>query len=267
MIRLAANLSMLFTEEPFPARFAAAAGAGFRAVEYLFPYEWPAEQIRDRLAQQGLTQVVFNLPAGDWAAGERGIAALPGRTEEFRSGLTVAVRYARVLGCHKLHMMSGTLPPRAERKRHLATFLENMKFAADALAEAGIELLIEPINSRVDIPGYLIDRPDLAVELIEQASRSNIKLQFDVYHMQIMQGDLARSIERLLPYIGHIQIAGNPGRHEPNVGEVNYEWLLGRIEQLGYEGWIGCEYKPRSRTVDGLAWAQRYLTRVEDSRG
>jgi hydroxypyruvate isomerase len=259
LTKLAANLSMMFTEVPFLERFAAAAQAGFRGVEYLFPYEASAGEIRERLEQHKLSQVLFNLPAGDWAKGERGIAALPERVEEFRSGVVKALDYARVTGCRKLHAMPGKLHQGADREACHKTFVSNLIFAADAIVGDGIELMIEPINTRVDIPGYLLDRTDLAMQLITRAARPNIRLQYDIYHMQIMEGDLARSIERLLPSIGHIQLADNPGRNEPGTGEINYEWLLQRIDALGYAGWIGCEYKPRGQTVAGLAWAKRFL--------
>jgi hydroxypyruvate isomerase len=259
LIRLAANLSMMFTEVPFLERFAAAAQAGFRGVEYLFPYDVPAEEIRERLERHGLSQVLFNFPAGDWARGERGIAALPERVDEFRSGVANALHYARATGCRKLHVMPGKLPAGADRETYLDTFVANLIFAADATVADAIDLMIEPINTRVDIPGYLLDRTDLAMQLIARAARPNIRLQFDLYHVQIMEGDLTRSIARLLPSIGHIQLADNPGRNEPGTGEINFDWLLQRIDALGYPGWIGCEYKPRGPTAAGLAWAERFL--------
>lgn len=259
MVRLAANLSMMFTEVPFLERFAAAAQAGFRGVEYLFPYEVPAAEIRERLDRHDLTQVLFNVPAGDWARGERGIAALPDRVAEFRAGIARALEYAQITGCRKLHVMCGKIPEGADREPYLETFISNLRFAADAVAPYGIDILIEPINSRVDIPGYLLDHTDLAMQLIGRAARSNIKLQFDMYHMQIMEGDLARSVERLLPHIGHIQLADNPGRNEPGTGEINYAWLLPWLDALGYTGWIGCEYKPREHTAASLAWAKPFL--------
>jgi hydroxypyruvate isomerase len=260
LIRLAANLSMLFTEVPFLDRFAAAARYGFRGVEYLFPYDAAAIEIRERLDRHGLTQVLFNLPAGDWAGGERGIAGLPGRIDEFRRGVDQALHYARLTGCRKLHAMPGKVPAGVDRERCLPVFVDNLIFAADAAAAEGVDILIEPINTRVDIPGYLLDRTGLALEIMARAKRSNIHLQFDIYHMQIMEGDLARSIERLLPRIGHMQLADNPGRNEPGTGEIHYEWLLKRIDELGYTGWIGCEYKPRGATVAGLSWAAEYLS-------
>jgi hydroxypyruvate isomerase len=266
VIRLAANLSMMFTELPFLDRFGAAAQSGFQGVEYLFPYEAPPLAIRSQLDRHGLTQVLFNLPAGDWARGERGIAGLPWRIDEFRSGVENALHYARVCDCRKLHAMPGRIPAGVDRARCLSIFVDNLIFAADAVAADGIDILIEPINTRVDIPGYLLDRTDLALELMARADRPNIGLQFDIYHMQIMEGDLARTIERLLPHISHMQLADNPGRHEPGTGEINYDWLLRRIDELGYSGWIGCEYKPRDATVAGLSWAASFLTRAS-SRG
>jgi hydroxypyruvate isomerase len=260
LIRLAANLSMMFSDLPFLDRFDAAAERGFRGVEYLFPYDAAATAIRERLDRHGLAQVLFNLPAGDWARGERGIAGLPGRVEEFRRGVDNALRYARATGCRKLHAMPGRVPAGVDRERCLSIFVDNLIFAADAAAADGVDILIEPINTRVDIPGYLLDRTDLALAILARAGRPNIRLQFDIYHVQIMEGDLARSIERLLPHIGHMQLADNPGRNEPGTGEIRYEWLLDRIEDLGYTGWIGCEYKPRSPTVAGLSWAARYLS-------
>ena len=262
MTRLAANLSMMFTDLSFLERFDAAAQCGFRGVEYLFPYDADANEIRARLDRHGLAQVLFNLPAGDWARGERGIAGLPGRIDEFRRGVENALRYARVTGCRKLHAMPGKVPAGVDPERCLSIFVDNLIFAADAVAADGIDILIEPINTRVDIPDYLLDRTDLALALMARADRPNIKLQFDIYHMQIMEGDLARSIERLLPRIGHMQLADNPGRNEPGTGEIHYEWLLQRIDDLGYTGWIGCEYKPRGPTIAGLSWAARFLSRA-----
>jgi hydroxypyruvate isomerase len=266
VIRLAANLSMMFAEVPFLERFEAAARHGFRGVEYLFPYDVPATEIRARLDRHGLTQVLFNFPAGDWASGERGIAGLPDRVDEFRRGVDSALHYARVTGCRKLHAMPGKLPAGEDRERCLAVFVDNLIFAADAAAADGIDVLIEPINTRVDIPGYLLDRTDLALALLARANRPNIRLQYDIYHMQIMEGDLARSFGKLLPQIAHVQLADNPGRNEPGTGEIRYEWLLRHIDDLGYRGWIGCEYKPRESTVAGLSWAAPYLSHP-DSKG
>ncbi len=257
MIRLAANLSTLFTELPFLERFDAAAAAGFRWVECQFPYEAPPEQVAARLASSKLQWVLFNAPFG--GSGERGIASLPGREREFDEGIELAARYAAAGGVSRVHVMAGLLPAGAARERHLETYIAAIGRAADRLAGQGITVLIEPINTRVDVPGYLLDGTALALECIAGAGRPNIRLQYDVYHMQIMEGDLLRSIERLLPVIGHIQIADNPGRHEPGTGEIAFGRVLDRIDALGYQGFIGCEYVPRAGTVQGLAWARRWL--------
>lgn len=257
MIRLSANLSTLFTELPFTARFAAAAAAGFRAVECQFPYEFPAAQLADQLAATGLECVLINAPPG--AAGERGIASLPGREQQFEASIESAAAYARALGVRRVHVMAGLLPAGADRKRHLDTYATNLARAAARLAAVGAEVMIEPINTRVDVPGYLLDSTALALECIDRAGGWGIRLQFDIYHMQIMQGDLLRSIERLLPRIGHMQLADNPGRHEPGTGEIAFERLLPAIDALGYEGYIGCEYTPAAGTLQGLGWARAWL--------
>jgi hydroxypyruvate isomerase len=257
MIRLAANLSTLFTELPFLDRFAAAARAGFAAVECQFPYEAEPDAIAARLAEQGLEWVLFNAPFGN--SGERGIASLPGREREFDAGIETVARYAAAGGVRRVHVMAGLLPEGADRARHLETFVAGIGRAADRLAGLEVDVLIEPINTRVDVPGYLLDGTQLALECIARAARPNIRLQYDVYHMQIMEGDLLRSIGRLLPSIGHIQIADNPGRHEPGTGEIAFERLLPGIEALGYDGHIGCEYLPAAGTLAGLAWARPWL--------
>ncbi len=257
MIRLAANLSTLFTELPFLERFEAAAAAGFRWVECQFPYEAAPEQIRERIAASSLQWVLFNAPFGN--AGERGIASLPGREHEFDAGIELAARYAVAGDVSKVHVMAGLLPPGADRRRHLDTFVAAIGRAADRFADHGVTVMIEPINTRVDVPGYLLDGTALALECIARAGRPNIRLQYDAYHMQIMEGDLMRSIERLLPAIGHIQIADNPGRHEPGTGEIAFERLLAHIDALGYEGFVGCEYLPKAGTTQGLAWADHWL--------
>lgn len=259
MIRLAANLSTMFSELPFLERFAAAAGQGFAAVECQFPYEAAPEEIAARLQATGMKIVLFNAPPGN--AGERGLASLPGRERDFDAGIETAVRYARVTGCTQVHVMAGLLPAGADRARHLDCYVAAIGRAADQFAAAGITALLEPINTRVDVPGYLLDSTALAMECIARAGRPNIRLQYDVYHMQIMQGDLLRSIEHLLPSIGHIQIADNPGRHEPGTGEVAFERLLPAIDALGYMGHIGCEYVPAAGTVAGLGWARQWLPR------
>ena len=257
MIQLAANLSTLFTELPFPERFDAAGVAGFTAAECQFPYELDPEVISERLAATGLRLVLFNAPPGK--AGERGLASLPGREREFDASIDTVVRYVAATQCRRVHVMAGLLPPGADRARHLDTFVAAIARAADRLAELQAQVTIEPINTRVDVPGYLLDSTALALECMTRAARPNIRLQYDVYHMQIMEGDLLRSIERLLPRIGHIQIADNPGRHEPGTGEIAFERLLPAIDALGYEGYIGCEYLPAAGTMAGLGWARPWL--------
>lgn len=259
MPRLAANLTLLFSDLPFLERLDAAAAAGFKGVEWMFSYDTPAEQVRERLNRLGLTPVLINLPAGDWAGGDRGLAGIPERIDEQRAALDRAIAYARVIGCCKLHAMAGVVPAGADRARHLDAFVSNLREAADAAAGDGIDVMVEPLNRTVDVPGYLIAGSGEGMEVIERVDRPNVRLQYDVYHMQIVEGDLARTIERLLPHIGHIQIADNPGRNEPGTGEINYPWLFDRIEALGYDGWIGCEYRPKGATLDGLGWATRYL--------
>ncbi|MET0280643.1 MAG: TIM barrel protein [Steroidobacteraceae bacterium] len=263
MIRLAANLSTLFTELPFLDRFAAAACAGFSAVECQFPYEAAPAAVAARLREADLEWVLFNAPPG--ASGERGIACLPGREREFDAGIAQAAAYAVAGGVRRVHVMAGLLPAGADRAAHLRRFVSSIARAADRLAEAGAAVMIEPINTRVDVPGYLLDGTQLALECIAAAGRSNIRLQYDVYHMQIMEGDLMRSLERLLPSIGHVQIADNPGRHEPGTGEIAFERVLPHLERLGYEGFVGCEYLPAADTVAGLGWARSWLAR-SDSR-
>ena len=260
MPQLAANLSTLFTEQPFLDRYDAAAAAGFRAVECQFPYAVPAEAIRDRLDRLGLTQVLLNTPPGNAAAGERGLAALPGRVADFQAALQQALHYARTLGCPRIHVMAGVQPVGATLAECRAQFVANLVYAADLCAGQGITLMIEPINTRVDVPGYVIDTTAVAVDCLREIARPNVKLQYDVYHMQIMEGDVARSIERLLPFIGHIQIADNPGRHEPGTGEIHFPWLLAHLDALGYEGWVGCEYLPSGDTLSSLGWARSYLS-------
>ena len=259
MTRLAANLSTLFTDLPFPDRYAAAAAAGFRAVECQFPYGVPAEVLREQLDRHDLVQVLLNSPPGNAAAGERGLAGLPGRVADFRASFGQALHYARTLRCPRIHVMAGLRPEGADASACRDVFVDNLAWAAGLCAGEGISLMVEPINTRVDVPGYLIDTTAVAVDCIRRASQANIRLQYDVYHMQIMEGDLARSIERLLPVIGHIQIADNPGRHEPGTGEIRFPWLLARLDALGYDGYVGCEYNPTGTTTAGLAWAQPWL--------
>lgn len=266
MPRFCANLSFLFTGVAFPARFERAARAGFRGVEYLFPYAHDAGELARLLRENGLTQVLHNLPAGDWDAGERGIACLPGRETEFREGVEHGIDYARTLGCTQLNCLAGLAPDGVREEEIAATFRANLRHAAKRLAESGIRLLVEPINSRVDMPGFWLDTPRKAVTLIAGAmaeaiteSERNIWLQFDLYHAQIMEGDLARSIEANLPRIAHFQLADYPGRHEPGTGEINYPYLFALLDRLGYTGWVGCEYRPLADDDASLAWAKPWL--------
>jgi len=253
MPKFAANLTMLFTEVPFLDRFALAAKAGFKAVEFLFPYDWEPHEIRSRLDEWKLQLVLFNLPAGGWAAGERGIACLPDRIQEFREGVERAVRYARILGAPQLNCLAGKAPVTASAEELRRTFVENLRFAAARLNDAGLRLLIEPIN-RFDIPGFYLHRTDQAVALLDEVDARNAYVQFDIYHAQRTEGELAETIRKQLPRIGNVQLADNPGRNEPGTGEINYEFLFRHIDAVGYTGWIGCEYKPRAATEAGLGW-------------
>ena len=260
MPRFAANLSMLYNEVPFLERFAAAAADGFEAVEFLFPYEHPPEVIAQRLRDHGLVQALFNLPPGDWAAGERGMACLPGREAEFAAGVQTALRYAQATGCRKLHAMAGLVPAGLSLEQARATYVANLRLAARALAPHGITLLIEPINTR-NMPGYFLNFQQQAHDVLAQVGESNLKVQMDFYHCQVMEGDLARRLEKYFAGVGHIQIAGVPDRHEPDQGEVAYPYLFDRLDALGYDGWIGCEYIPAGATSAGLGWLRDYLGR------
>ncbi|WP_334160497.1 2-oxo-tetronate isomerase [Achromobacter insolitus] len=258
MPRLAANLTMMYTEHPFLDRFKAAAGDGFTGVEFLFPYEFTAAELKSRLDGSGLEQALFNAPPGDWAAGERGIASLPGREGEFERGFDQALEYAAVLGNRKLHVMAGLIRLEQDRSAHREVYLKNLASAARAAASAGVTVVIEPINTR-DIPGFFLNRQDEAQAICAEVGADNLKVQFDIYHCQIVEGDIAMKLQRDIAGIGHIQIAGVPDRHEPDLGELNYPYLFERIDALGYTGWIGCEYRPRAGTSAGLGWAQPYL--------
>lgn len=253
MPKFAANLTMMYNEVDFLDRFAAAAGAGFRGVEYLFPYAFTPDELAGRLADNGLAQVLHNLPAGDWSAGERGIGCLPDRVGEFQDGVGKAVDYARALGCPRVNCLAGIAPDGADPERLITTFVENLRFAAAKLKEASVQLLIEPINTR-DIPGFFLTGTAQANAIIDAVGSDNLALQYDIYHMQIMEGDLARTIQDNLPRISHMQLADNPGRHEPGTGEIDYPFLFDFIDRIGYAGWIGCEYKPAGATADGLSW-------------
>jgi hydroxypyruvate isomerase len=259
MIRLAANISTMFTELPFLERIGAAAQAGFRAIECQFPYVAEPADIAGQLAAHDVEWVLFNAPPGRAEAGERGIASLPGREQEFDDGIARALEYIAAGGCRRVHVMAGLLPDGADHTRHLDQYIGSVIRAADRLAEVDATVMLEPINTRVDVPGYLLDSTRLALECISAADRPNIQLQYDVYHMQIMEGDLMRAVERLLPWIGHIQIADNPGRHEPGTGEIAFDRLLRHVDALGYAGHIGCEYLPAGPTLTGLGWARPYL--------
>ncbi|QCO05838.1 hydroxypyruvate isomerase [Azospirillum argentinense] len=253
MPRFAANLTMLYGEHAFLDRFAAAARDGFSGVEYLFPYAYPTEELAERLRRYGLTQVLHNLPAGDWEAGERGIAVLPDRVGEFQDGVGRAIDYATALGCAQVNCLVGKTPADIPADVVERTLLDNLSFAARALKAAGLRLLIEPVNTR-DIPGFHLRTTAQAERVMDAAGSDNLYVQYDVYHMQIMEGDLVPTIQRLLPKIAHVQIADNPGRNEPGTGEINYPFVFDAIDRLGYEGWIGCEYKPTAGTSAGLSW-------------
>jgi 2-dehydrotetronate isomerase len=251
MPRLAANLSFLWTELPFMDRFAAAAAAGFKAVEFLFPYEHDAARLQQCANAAGVEIVLFNLPPGDWAKGERGIAVFPDRAAEFSRGLQQAIGYAQQLGTQRLHLMAG-IASSADRIAH-ARYRQALGEACDRAAEAGITILVEPLNRR-DMPGYFLDDFDRAAELIGQVARPNLALQFDIYHRQIMRGDVLRGLESLLPIIGHVQIASVPERHEPGSGELDDLFILAALDGMGYGGFVGCEYRPRRGTDEGLGW-------------
>lgn len=258
MPRFAANLTMLYGEHTFLDRFAAAATDGFTGVEYLFPYAHPARELRDRLDGHGLQQVLFNAPPGDWDAGERGIAAVPGREDEFKSAFGLALEYADALGCPRVHVMSGLGDP-ADRPRRLGVYRENLAWAAGEAASLGVDVLVEPLNHR-DVPGYLLTRQTDAHALVTAVGADNLGVQLDLYHLQISEGDVTTALRRDLPTgrVRHLQIAGVPDRHEPDTGELDARWVLGVLDQLGYDGWVGCEYVPRAGTSAGLGWIKTY---------
>jgi hydroxypyruvate isomerase len=256
MPKFAANLTMLFNEVPFLERFERAAKAGFQAVEFLFPYPYGTAEIKARLDRHGLQLVLHNLPAGDWDAGERGIACLPERTGEFRAGVARGIEYAKALGVPQLNVLAGKAPAVADPALLRSTFVANLRYAAAELASHGLKLLVEPINT-YDIPGFFLSRTADAVAILDEVGAANAYLQYDLYHAQRMEGELAATAARHLPRIAHIQLADNPGRHEPGTGEINYAFLFRELDRLGYTGWIGCEYKPAAGTEAGLGWRQR----------
>lgn len=253
MPKFAANLTMLFTEHAFLDRFEHAAKAGFTAVEFLFPYAFAAGDIAQRLDKFGLTLVLHNLPAGNWDAGERGIACHPDRVDEFRAGVATAIAYAKALGVRQLNCLAGKTPPGASDAVLKQTFVSNLRFAAAELKNVGLNLLIEPINT-FDIPGFYLNRTAQAVAILDEVGASNAFVQYDIYHAQRAEGELASTMQKHLSRIGHVQLADNPGRNEPGTGEINYPFLFTHLEKLGYSGWIGCEYKPATTTEAGLGW-------------
>ncbi len=261
MPRFSANLTFLFTEVDFPARFGAAAAAGFRAVEFAYPYAFEPAGIAQRVREHGLDVVLFNAPPGDHAAGDRGLASVPGRETEFATSIDTALRYAQALQCSRLHVMAGNVPADAdagERDRRRKLYLHQLRWACAQAATQGVTILIEPLNAG-DAPHYLLSHQADAHAILGEVGAPNLRMQFDLYHAQITEGNLAHKLQHFLPHIGHIQIAGVPDRHEPNTGEVNYPWLFGRLDAWGYDGWVGCEYRPAQGTLNGLAWLRPWL--------
>ncbi|MGF1679785.1 hydroxypyruvate isomerase [Photobacterium minamisatsumaniensis] len=257
MPKFAANLSMLFTEFDFLERFDVAAKAGFQGVEYLFPYAFEQQTLKNKLSENGLKQVLFNLPAGDWEQGDRGIAVDPARVEEFKSGVAMAIEYAKALECDQLNCLAGIVPTGVSAEQAETTFISNLRYASEELEKAGVKLIIEAINTR-DIPGFFLTNTQQALAIIEQTGSGNIQVQYDIYHMQIMEGDLAQTLSNNLAQIRHVQLADNPGRHEPGTGEINYPFVLQHLDSIGYQGWVGCEYKPKTTTLAGLRWLEEY---------
>lgn len=257
MPKLAANLSMMFNEVPFLDRFAAAAKAGFQAVEFLFPYEYPAGEIAKRLADNGLTLALFNMAAGDWAGGERGLASLPGREQAFRASVAQALDYAAALGAKQVHVMAGIPPAGTPHTTAAAVYASNLAWAAERAHPAGVRLAIEPINHR-DMPGFHLNTMQQAADVIAALGPARIGLQFDVYHCQITEGDVTKRMERFMPIITHVQIADVPERHEPGTGELGWPFIFRRLDELGYRGWVGCEYRPAGETVAGLLWRKTF---------
>jgi 2-dehydrotetronate isomerase len=265
MLRFAANLSFQYQEIPFLERFEAAAADGFEGVEYLFPYDYPATRIAEQLSRYQLKQILFNAPPGNWSAGERGVAALPGREAEFRASFDLAAEYAQVLKCPKVHVMASLVPRDGEHSMHWRVYRDNLAWAAGVAVQIGVEVLIEPINTR-NMPGYLLNHQHQAHALIAEIGAPNLKVQMDLYHCQIMDGDVAMRLRDTIPNtprsVGHLQIASVPDRHEPDEGELNYPYLFSVLDELGYDGWIGCEYHPRAGTSAGLDWLKSYHSRT-----
>lgn len=259
MPKLSASVSFLFTEHPLPERFAEAAAAGFAGVECIDPYSLSPDQLARALRRHDLELVLFNLPAGNWAAGDRGLAADPARRAAFVRSLDLGIEYARETDCKRIHVMAGRVPVRAHRQLWRDTLTSNLHLAAARAGDLGIDILLEPLNSRIDAPGYFYDTTDAVCAILDELAAPNVRLLFDVYHRQVMQGDILRGLETLMPRLGHIQIADNPGRHEPGTGEIAYERVLSRIDALGYAGWVGCEYQPARDTASSLAWARPLL--------
>ena len=258
MPQFAANLSMMFNEAPFPERFAAAAKAGFKAVEFLFPYDYPAADVAKWLKDNDLKNALFNMPPGNWAAGERGIASLPGREAEFAAGVDKAIDYAQALGTPTIHMMAGIFPQGGDRAKHHATYVANIKLAGEKLARHGLTLVLEPINHR-DMPGYFLNTQAEAHAVCAEVGLPNVKVQMDFYHCQITEGDLSVKFKKYFDGIGHVQIAAVPSRNEPDEGEVDYRYIFRLLDEMGYAGYVGCEYRPRGKTEDGLKWLKEMV--------
>ncbi len=270
MPKFAANLHYMFTEAPFLDRFGAAAAAGFKAVEFQVPYDYPGKELRSRLDNNGLTMVLFDAPMGDWEGGDRGLAALPGREQEFRAGLPRAAEYAEMLGCDLIHVMAGSLGPGVAYAEAEQVYIENLRYASALFKRHGAAAVIEPINRQLGLVqggpsytsqgmhGYFLNHTDQAVRLIGEIASDNLFLHLDVYHMQLLEGRLANNLRDNIALLRHLQIAGVPGRHEPDVGEINYPFLFDLLDELGYDGWVGCEYRPLGNTLDGLRWAAKY---------
>jgi hydroxypyruvate isomerase len=261
VLKFSANLSFLYQDLAFLERFKAAGADGFPAVEYLGPYAEPKEKVAETLAANGLVQALFNTPSGDWAAGERGLGSLPDRVDEFRAGIATAIEYAAALDCPKVNVLAGLIKPSDDPGQREDTFVENLKYAAPRFADAGVQLLIEPINTR-DIPGFFLTSSKQAERILERVGHDNLYIQYDIYHMQVMQGDLVPTYERLKDRIAHIQVADTPGRNEPGTGEINYRFVFASLDRLGYDGYVGCEYKPKAGaegTSQGLGWMKELL--------